>query len=68
MVIHEGLELNQILILWGVQGWRKMDSHLERGIWSFIQTPFLQLFWESGIFFSYFHHFLENNPHSLLLI
>ena len=30
MEIHEGLELNQILILWNVKGWREMDSHLER--------------------------------------
>jgi len=32
MVIHEGLELNQIPFLWNFNGWREMDSHLEREI------------------------------------
>ena len=56
---------NQILILWNVRGMEGDGLTLEKEIWSFHLNSMLVTLWESEIFFS---HFLENNPHSLLLI
>ena len=58
MVIHEGLELNQIPILWDVKEMEGDGLMLGKGIWSFIWTPCLQLFERVGfsslIFNSFF--------------
>ena len=50
MVIHEGLELNHILILWNVKGMEGDGLTIGKGIWSFIWTPCLQLFGRVGFF------------------
>ena len=69
LVIHEGLELNQIPILWDVKEMEGDELMLRKGIWSFIWTPCLQLFGRVGFSSLIFNFlFLENNPLSLLLI
>ena len=62
MVIHEGLELNQILVLWKVKcpGKRKeMDWHLGRKLVFLFELHVLQLFGRVGLFFSHFQHFFR---------
>ena len=48
MVIHEGVELNQIPILWNVKWMERDVLRFMKGIWSFIWTPCLQLFGRVG--------------------
>ena len=69
MVIHEGVELNQIPILWNVKGWREMDSHLEREFGLLFELLVCNSLreWDFLLSFSTLF-FLENNPLSLLLI
>ena len=75
MVIHEGLELNQIPILWRVKcPWerKEMDSHLERNLVFLFELHVLQLYWKSGTFllllFSAIFFREDDTLHSLLLI
>ena len=60
-MIHEVLELNQILILWNVNGWREMDSHLERKFGFLFELLVCNSLGEWDFLLS-FPFFLENNP------
>ena len=66
MVIREGLELNQIPILWNVNGWKEMGSHEEGNLVFLFELLVCNSLGEWDFLLSFCNFFFRRSPLSLL--